>query len=95
MGLGLEHVSDDDRRRYTLRAAGQDGVVRFVIGDRTLTPPEISALILRELKRRAEAALGEPIKQAVITVPAYFNDSAAPGDQGRGHVWRVSRCCGS
>jgi molecular chaperone DnaK len=49
---------------------------RVSLGDRDYTPPEISALILRELKRRAQAKLGEPIDRAVITVPAYFSDAA-------------------
>ena len=45
------------------------------LGDRTFTPPEISALILRELARWAEQRLGQPVKKAVITVPAYFSDA--------------------
>ncbi len=45
------------------------------IGDKTFTPPEISALILRELARWAEVRLGQPVKKAVITVPAYFSDA--------------------
>jgi Fe-S protein assembly chaperone HscA len=84
MGLGREHVSAADRQRYSF--AEDDGrVLRFVIGDRTWTPPEISALVLKELKRRAEAALGGEVKKAVITVPAYFNDSQrqATKDAGR------------
>jgi len=83
MGLGLEHVSVEDRRRY--RFAGGEGVVRLVVEGREVTPPEVSAHILRELKRWAEAALGEAVGQAVITVPAYFNDSQrqATRDAGR------------
>jgi Fe-S protein assembly chaperone HscA len=83
MGLGREHVSASDRRRYSF--ADEDGVVRFRIGGRTYTASEISAVILRELKRRAEAALGKPVHKAVITVPAYFNDSQrqATKDAGR------------
>jgi Fe-S protein assembly chaperone HscA len=84
MGLGREHLSAADRQRYTF--AEDDGrVLRFVIGERAWTPPAISALILKELKRRAEAALGGEVKKAVITVPAYFNDSQrqATKDAGR------------
>src|SRR6185369_6451078 len=57
----------------------------FAIGDRAYSPPEVSALILKELKRRAEASLGTPVRKAVITVPAYFNDSQrqATKDAGR------------
>jgi Fe-S protein assembly chaperone HscA len=60
-------------------------VVRVVAGGRAWTPPEISSFILRELKTQAEAFLGEPVTQAVITVPAYFNDSQrqATKDAGR------------
>ncbi len=84
MGLGVEHVSDEDRRRYRF-VEGRPGVVRFAAGGRELTAPEISAYVLRELKRWAEAALGGPVTRAVVTVPAYFNDSQrqATKDAGR------------
>lgn len=86
MGLGKEHTDDDDRSRY--RFAEGDGALRIVLDDdpqTALTPPEISSLILRELRRRAEQALGEEVPRAVITVPAYFNDSQrqATRDAGR------------
>lgn len=76
MGLGYEHVTDEDRRRYRFAPPrpGQ-GIVRFVAGGREVTPPEVSAYVLRELKRWAEADLGESVTRAVVTVPAYFNDS--------------------
>ncbi len=48
---------------------------RVAMGGQTYSPPEISALILRALKTRAEAALGMPVRRAVITVPAYFSDA--------------------
>jgi Fe-S protein assembly chaperone HscA len=87
MGLGYEHLSDDDRRRYRFAEPrdGRGGAVRFAVGGRELTAPEISAHVLRELRRWAEAALGEPVERAVITVPAYFNDSQrqATRDAGR------------
>jgi len=47
---------------------------KYTLGDRTFTPPELSALVLSSLKKDAEAALGMPIEEAVITVPAYFGD---------------------
>src|SRR6185295_5660562 len=82
--VGPEHVTDEDRRRYCF-VEGSRGVVRFAVAGREVTPPEVSAHILRELKRRAEATLGQAVTQAVITVPAYFNDSQrqATKDAGR------------
>ena len=84
MGIGLEHVNNDDRRQFPL-AEGESGPVALRIGDRDVTPPQISSLVLLELKRRAEAALEEEITDAVVTVPAYFNDSQrqATRDAGR------------
>src|SRR5262245_30888749 len=55
------------------RKMGQD--VKVQLGDQEYRPQEISAMILRELKRRAERHLGSEVKRAVITVPAYFNDA--------------------
>jgi molecular chaperone DnaK (HSP70) len=56
-------------------AEGPSGLVRIRLGENLFTAIEISALILKELRLSAEAALGVPVRQAVITVPAYFNDS--------------------
>ncbi|MFZ0889663.1 MAG: Fe-S protein assembly chaperone HscA, partial [Candidatus Binataceae bacterium] len=84
MGLGGEELAPEDRRRYTF--ADLNGpVVRFRAGKRVYTPPQISAGILRALKARAEAALGEEVTRVVITVPAYFNDGQrqATKDAGR------------
>jgi molecular chaperone DnaK len=74
MGLGSEHVTDEDRRHYRL-VDTPGGPVRFSVAGREVTPPEVSALVLRELRRRAESALGVTVSRAVVTVPAYFNDS--------------------
>ncbi len=59
---------------------------RVTLGDCEYTPPEISALILRELKRRAEGQLGEPVDRAVITVPAYFSDAARQATREAGEI---------
>lgn len=77
MGLGMEHVSAEDRQRYRFVDDQDDtsSLVRFAIHDRQVTPPEVSAVILRALRDRAAAALQEEVRKVVITVPAYFNDS--------------------
>lgn len=84
MGIGMEHVNDDDRRQFPL-VDKTEGPVALEIFGREFTPPQISAFVLRELKRRAEAALGADVSEVVITVPAYFNDSQrqATRDAGR------------
>jgi Fe-S protein assembly chaperone HscA len=84
MGLGGDEVAPEDRIRYTF-ADLSGPIVRFKIGRRTFTPPEISAEILKALKDRAERALHEPVERVVITVPAYFNDGQrqATKDAGR------------
>jgi molecular chaperone DnaK len=69
---------------YTVLPA-ENGDVRVNLDDKEYSPPEISAMILAKIKRDAEAYLGEPVSQAVITVPAYFNDAQrnATKDAGR------------
>src|SRR4029453_5506906 len=59
---------------------------RVALAEQTYTPPEISALILRELKTRAEAALGAPVSRAVITVPAYFSDAQRQATRDAGQI---------
>ncbi len=69
---------------YTVKGA-DNGDAHIEIDGKLLSPPEISAKVLRKLKEAAEAYLGEPVTEAVITVPAYFNDSqrSATKDAGR------------
>src|SRR6185295_736297 len=67
-------------------APGSEQVVGFQMGDRVFTPPEISAFILRDLKRRASRFFGEEVTQAVITVPAYFNDAQRQATKDAGHL---------
>jgi len=84
MGLGGDEVASAERHRYTF-ADFSGPVVRFQVGQRIFTPPQISAEILRTLKAWGEAATGEPVEKVVITVPAYFNDGQrqATKDAGR------------
>ncbi|NJL32428.1 MAG: Hsp70 family protein, partial [Phycisphaerales bacterium] len=55
--------------------AGENDTARVRIGPRLFSPPEISSLILKELRQRAEAHFGKPVRKAVVTVPAYFDDA--------------------
>src|SRR4051812_31136568 len=86
MGRGIADVQDELKLFPFHIAEGSDSVIRLQLGDSTLTPPEISALILRQLKKNAEAALGEPVTQAVITVPAYFNDAQRQATKDAGRI---------
>src|SRR5713101_3799795 len=77
MGRGLEDIQDE-LKFFSFRLAddlASGEVLRIKIGDRTYTPPEISAQVLRQLKRNAERSFAGPVTKAVITVPAYFNDA--------------------
>jgi molecular chaperone DnaK len=63
-----------------------NGDVRVTLGGKDYAPPEISAMVLQKLKADAEAYLGEPVTQAVITVPAYFNDSQRQATKDAGKI---------
>jgi Fe-S protein assembly chaperone HscA len=87
MGRGLEEIQDE-LKLFPFRLADDveaGEVPRIQLGELKFTPPEISAYILRQLKRNAERFFGAPVTQAVITVPAYFNDAQrqATKDAGR------------
>ncbi len=66
--------------------AAPNGDVRVVMGGKEYSPPEVSAMILQKLKADAEAYLGEPVTQAVITTPAYFNDSQRQATKDAGRI---------
>jgi molecular chaperone DnaK len=70
---------------YKVQAA-PNGDAQVALGDRTYSAPEISAMILQKLKTDAEAYLGEPVNEAVITVPAYFNDSQRQATKDAGKI---------
>jgi len=69
-----------------VRGQGGDARIRIPQTGKEYTPQEISAMILRKLKQDAEAYLGEPVTQAVITVPAYFNDSQRQATKDAGQI---------
>lgn len=72
---------------YAVESDGSDRVqVRIPNADRTFTPPEISAIILQKMKQTAEDYLGQTVTQAVITVPAYFNDSQRQATKDAGKI---------
>ncbi len=83
---------DDPEVQRTIKSVpykitrASNGDVRVVMGGREYSPPEISAMILQKLKADAEAKLGEKITQAVITVPAYFNDTQRQATKDAGKI---------
>ena len=88
MGRGLADVSEELKLfPFRVSAEGSDQVLKLKLGpDKTLTPPEVSAHVLKHLKRMAEDHFGEPITQAVITVPAYFNDAQRQATKDAGRI---------
>jgi molecular chaperone DnaK len=88
MGRGVEDIREE-LKLFPFRLAEdlQPGeVLRIKLGDKTFTPPEISALILRQLKRNAERYFAGPVTKAVITVPAYFNDAQRQATKDAGRI---------
>ena len=88
MGRGMEDIQEE-LKLFPFRLAEdlQPGeVLRIQLSDKTSTPPEISALILRQLKRNAERYFAGPVSKAVITVPAYFNDAQRQATKDAGRI---------
>src|SRR5215213_9194971 len=90
MGRKFEEVQDELKRvpYKVVKAANGDAHIQVAVNGETKTysPPEISAMILAKLKSDAEAKLGEKITQAVVTVPAYFNDSQRQATKDAGKI---------
>ena len=85
--LGRELPVEEDARRKTYKVTkAPNNDVRVVMGGKDYSPPEISAMILQKLKADAEAYLGEKVNDAVITVPAYFNDSQRQATKDAGTI---------
>ncbi|MEE9386697.1 MAG: molecular chaperone DnaK [Nannocystaceae bacterium] len=86
MGRRFEEVeSDAGRMPFKLVRSG-NGAAHIEVGGKAYPPPEISARILMKLKKAAEDYLGEPVDEAVITVPAYFNDSQRQATKDAGRI---------
>src|SRR5205809_4007349 len=85
MGRGYEDVKDE-LCYLPFKVLPCEGIVKILIGSREVTPPEVSAIVLKSLKERAEAHFGESIERAVITVPAYFNDGQRQATKDAGRI---------
>jgi molecular chaperone DnaK len=86
MGRKEAEVKEEESMVPYKVVRGDNGDVRVDIGDKHMTPPEISAMLLQKLKTDAEAYLGETVDSAVITVPAYFNDDQRQATKDAGKI---------
>jgi molecular chaperone DnaK len=86
MGRKLAEVDEEAKLVPYKVLSGSNGDVEVKMGDKTYTPPEISAMILQKMRQAAEEYLGEKVEKAVITVPAYFNDSQRQATKDAGRV---------
>ena len=86
MGRRHHEVGDEERMVPYKVVGGPEELVKVEVGGKQFTPPEISAQILRALKEAAESYLGETVDRAVITVPAYFNDSQRQATKDAGQI---------
>ena len=86
MGRSLNEVSEEMKMVPYEVIQGSKNEVRIKAGDKSYTPPEIAAMILQKLKKSAEAYLGQPVTEAVITVPAYFNDAQRQATKDAGKI---------
>ena len=86
MGRGVEDIREE-LKLFPFRVAdGSESVITLDLGGRRMTPPQIGAEVLKELKRRAEAYLGTEVTKAVVTVPAYFNDAQRQATKDAGRI---------
>ncbi|MBI3681728.1 MAG: molecular chaperone DnaK [Acidobacteria bacterium] len=86
MGRRLEEVPDEVKLVPYRVTKGNSGDARVEVQGKKMSPPEISALVLKKLKEAAEAYLGEKVTKAVITVPAYFNDAQRQATKDAGQI---------
>lgn len=86
MGRFVNEVSEERTKVPYEIVSGDGNSARVKISDRVYSPPEISAMILQKMKKTAEDYLGQPVTDAVITVPAYFNDSQRQATKDAGEI---------
>ena len=86
MGMRFEEIPDEVERLPVTVVKGDGGIACVDVEGQILSPVEIAAMILRTLRDRAEEVLGEDVRQAVITVPAYFNDAQRQATKDAGRV---------
>jgi molecular chaperone DnaK len=86
MGRRVEEVTEEMKMVPYKVVKDSAGAARIKVKDKEYSPPEISAMILQKLKKSAEAYLGEKVTDAVITVPAYFNDSQRQATKDAGTI---------
>ena len=86
MGRVINEVQDEKTKVPYEVISGDNNSARVKIGDRIYSPPEISAMILQKMKKTAEEYLGQEVTEAVITVPAYFNDSQRQATKDAGEI---------
>ncbi len=86
IGRKFNEIESEKKTLSYATKSGKSGDVLVTMSDRDYTPPEISAKVLKKLKADAEAKLGESVSQAVITVPAYFNDSQRQATKDAGEI---------
>jgi molecular chaperone DnaK len=86
MGRKFAEVAQESRMVPYRVVAGENGDARIEVLDGQLAPPEVSAMVLQKMRDAAEQYLGQPVTQAVITVPAYFNDSQRQATKDAGRI---------
>jgi molecular chaperone DnaK len=87
MGRRYNEVTEETKQvPYKVQGSGTGGDVRIYAGGKEWSPPEISAMILQKMKQSAEDYLGQKVEKAVITVPAYFNDSQRQATKDAGKI---------
>ena len=86
IGLRFDEAEREVKRLPYKIVGGANGGCRIKIDDKEFSPPEISAMVLQKLKKQAESYLGQPVTEAVITVPAYFNDAQRQATKDAGRI---------